>query len=225
MKPEAKAPNLPPVPRGLIDLSLGWTLVTLAAIVPRPNPQAAMAAVLVNSLLLLLVCGPCFLWTPLYSFFLQLPRLQKCLATGIVALVLFGHLYAQNRETFPLVTWDMFTWTWEPEEIVFHQLVGQQADGNTVPINLSTTLPSLYNCSYGRFQDHGEMVRHTRRAGHDVYNRLLTAIGRAYNRRHPESPVVSVAAIRGVIVVQPDHRNRVTCDEFWRVSLDEIPHE
>lgn len=209
----------------LTRVALGWTLVTLAAIVPRPDPREAMAAVLINSLVLFVVCVPCLLWTPLYWFFLRLPGAQKFLVTAFVSLVLFGHLYAQNRETFPFVAWDMFTWTWEPEEIVFHQLVGQQADGSTVPLNLSRTVPALYNCVYGRFEDHGEMVRRTQRAGHEVYHDLLESFGQAYNRRHPESPIVAVAVIRGVIVTHPELDTRVVREEFWRVSLAEAAPE
>jgi hypothetical protein len=206
--------------RMVLATSIWVLLLALCLSYGRPwhAEHAGVAFVCVATLLLVAFAR----LAPVREFLARLPRGHQVLVGIAVATLLLGHTLGSYRGTFPFVRWDMFTWPYEPDRVVFHELVGIRSDGTEVPLNHARLAPSLHSTFYWMLESWGEHARDGELAGR-TYSVILSAFGERYNAQHPETPIRDVAAVRGTISRGEGGALEAQRASLWRVRLDQRP--
>jgi hypothetical protein len=214
MEVALKRPQLAWVTAGAIAYAV---LIALALGVGRPwraETAGVLSALVVTGMLVGFACV-----APVRQFLASLPRAHTAVAVAIVALLVLGHTLGLHRVTFPFVRWDMFTWVYEPERVVFHQMIGIRPDGTQIPLNFAHIAPSLHGTFYWSLESWGEHAEDNERYA-QIYSFILDAFGQRFNAQHPNAPIAAVATVRGTISRTETGALDVQRASHWRVMLD-----
>lgn len=139
--------------------------------------------------------------------FRNIGRARQVVLAGLVWSLLAGQVAGESRDTYPFVTWSMYT---NPEpEPKYLELRARLASGRTVPFPLREVVPTtgvlptrqgVVELLEGEDGESGEdRVGERPTRGAAVVTRLVDL----YNRRNPEDPVVSLEILQHNIV-SPD---------------------
>ncbi len=145
-------------------------------------------------LLLLVVLTPLISSRCFRNWLDRLTRTEKQMGTIILLLMITFQFIDLSRNTFPFVRWSMYTEVFEPAEMSWGKVSATLRDGSTTEVNPTQLFPSINRCFAERFQNIVTAARQDKltELGEQTYQRLLTAIGEQYNRKHPENPAVSL---------------------------------
>jgi hypothetical protein len=209
-----KRPQLAWVTAGAVAYTL---LMAMALAVGRPwrsETAGVLGALVVTGMLVAFACA-----APVRRFLGSLPRAHRAIAIATVSLLVLGHTLGLHRVTFPLVRWDMFTWVYEPERVVFHQMIGIRPDGTQIPLNFTHIAPSLHGTFYWSLESWGEHAEDNERYA-QIYSFILDAFGQRFNAQHPNEPIAAVATVRGTISRTESGALDVRHASHWRVMLE-----
>lgn len=205
--------------KATINLALVWFVLTAIVIVLRAaNDQlGSMAKTALNSGGIFLVVAFVYRMDPVFLFCQRMPKAHRVITGAFVGLLICGHLLDMPRTTFPLARWNMFTWAWDPDAILYHEVYGERRDGSRTEINTARLFPSLHTCFYWNFEVAGEAVfRHQRRS--DVYSDLLVAIGRAHNEQNSDA-IKTITVTRNILTIDSDHEQHLSSEPLWSVEI------
>ncbi len=154
-----------------------------------------------------------------YCAALPMPH-RRLLGAGLVLLVTC-QLINEPRRTFPLTSWAMYGLTDAPAEVVFYRYRGIRAGGEVVPIPADALFqavgPSGFASKMRRLAEAALDDRKPR--AKEKLTDWLRAIGRYYNHRHPDQPVVAVQLIR-CTVPWGEQAARIAEKPVWRAELE-----
>jgi hypothetical protein len=207
--------------KAFLRLVLLWCGLTAAVLDIRSMARidALVVPTLLNSGVIFVLYAVFFFLTPLFEFYRSMPKVHRMIFTVVVTLTVFCHLLSMGRATFPFARWDMFTWNWDPDAVVFHEVYGVRNDNSLVELNVAKLFPSLHTCFYWEFESRGEAVRVNPNAVRS-YDDVLAAIGRRHNELDAENRISAVVVVRGVIALDEGGKS-IRRQEMRRVELPE----
>jgi hypothetical protein len=151
-----------------------------------------------------------FAWSPpVRSFLRALPRAHSIFVAAVVGALLFGQFMgAEPERSYPIVMWRMFSGDVRRlQPFTYLNYVGESSvDGKPHELDPVRLFPPLTNerltIAIGFLTRDALAEPPDARGGHDSPTKrqqldlALAAIGRAYNREHPEQPIARIGLDR-----------------------------
>lgn len=163
---------------------------------------------------------------PVHRFLAALPRPHAFLLAGFFALLLAGQLADRSKDTFPFVSWKMFSMPAPASlgPIAYYEYYGRTDAAERVPLNPERLFPSLknYRMAVGLMTLAGGALDPAR-PDPEAARRLseaLRALGARHNRENPGTPVRGVEMYRCQLDPRPGPARRETYR--WRVWHVEV---
>jgi hypothetical protein len=173
-----------------------------------------------------------FLWLwsvrPFHAYVTRLPRPHQWLFGAVFTLCLTSQLAHASRLTFPVVAWEVYARAEHRDVLVFYQFQGIDEHGRAAQVNAESLLRSLSNMAVAtKFKQLAKAVLSPTGDAAKQQERqrrladTLLAMGRLYNRRHPDRPIRWLALMRCSLDLRTGDASTLRREPVWRVDLSE----
>ena len=119
-------------------------------------------------------------WPPMAQWFRTMPTPHRIAFVLIFAAMLAGHFRFDNRKYFPFISWEIFANTREIDPVTCREFMATTASGAQKRLLVEQLFPSVVQFNPPGDNDSPAMTK------------LIFALARAYNDKHPDDPARSV---------------------------------
>jgi hypothetical protein len=206
------SPSSPPAPawtfnrRTIRGLLLAWVGAFVVAHLLRqgvtpPRLSLGYLATVAESVALLLIIGALLAFEPVRAWLRGVPRPHLTIIASFFFVAVVGQLTRTSPRTFPFPAWTMYGRPDTPTHLQFYRYHGVDRAGQQVEVD-PAKLFTFVNVAEiaSRVRQFARPVDSTREpAREEARGKIrdwLLAIGRAYNREHPDAPLTSLEFVR-----------------------------
>jgi hypothetical protein len=180
-----------------VGLAIGWAAVVALSI--RLHSRYILVEILAYA-----ICGLVLVQLgAIRRFLATMPGFHRSVFVVMLGSMILGQVADRPHRTFPFVVWNMYSVADQTRDLSYVQLQGRRKDGSGVRLRPAELFPSLKRTwvtwepppfstpmplTAGDREVWASATRH--------YNDVLIALGRRYNRDHPDNTIDRVEVIR-----------------------------
>ncbi|HEY1265734.1 MAG TPA: hypothetical protein VGH16_00660 [Candidatus Binatia bacterium] len=157
--------------------------------------------------------------------FPALPVRYRIASAALVCAIVVGLVAGTNPNIFPFVTWRMYADEMRMEQLRVARFIGTFRSGRSERLDVDRLLPALRPqrlYSLLAHQVSGIRAQKDRGArGAELFSKheeTLKAVGRIYNRRHPDDPLARISVWIGTVA--RGDRPDVFYREVWAIDVN-----
>ncbi len=147
---------------------------------------------------------------PVTGWLARLPVPHRVVFALLIAGVIAGHFTFDGRKYFPFVSWEIFSIMREEDPVTCREFAAVTASGKNVRLLVEQLFPSIVQFNPPADNESAAMTR------------LVDALRKAYDGRHPGDPVRRVDLVRISVRLQPGG-NPPSCELLKRYDFSPAP--
>ncbi|GEM_PF-6430065 len=129
----------------IVRYTLIWLAATVLSLSVSVFSPISIKTAAVQAALHFILFASFISLSPVRRFLAGIPKSYVWTVVAFYALATVGQLVSRPRDTFPFVTWNMYSSTVKTQEHFFLELYGVRDDGAKTRLNVARIFPSLVN--------------------------------------------------------------------------------